>query len=114
MLDWREDILDCSIKKGDVILENAFIKFETFFSAISNFAPKFITGLGHDWVGLEVWGVDCLDTRILLGSAKSIAVAGTVLAIAKEPPILDENTDTTTALLIPETIDDTSAATRGF
>ena len=48
------------------------------------------------------------------GSARSTAVASTVLGIKNEPGRLEENTDKVVAPLSPDTKDVTSAAIVGF
>ena len=53
---------------------------------------------------------DCLEVLCISGSVNNTAVAGNVLATAKDPGMSEEKTESNTASEIPETRMVTSAA----
>ena len=59
-------------------------------------------------------GLDCLEINGIGGSAKSTAVADTVLGAANDPGRLEENTLKAVPPFIPVTNEATSPVTVGF
>ena len=100
-------------EKGLVIFDTMLETGDTFSSAVFRIAPRGIICLLHD-LGCDVACPDCLAIGIAAGSANITAVAGTDLDNANDPGRLGENTATTVAPSIPDTIDDTSAASTGL
>ena len=101
------------VEIGFVNLETTFKIGESLFSAVFSFPPSGNTCLPHAW-RRDVSYDDCLEVAVTLGSAISVAVAGTVLGNANDPGIVDENTARTVPPVIPDKRDDNSAATIGL
>ena len=72
------------------------------------------TGLGHVLCPVRFSLDDCLGVVSIASSAKSTAVAGSVLAATKDPAISDENTDRSVAPGIPAINVVTSVASCGL
>ena len=100
--------------KGSRILENLFTAGDIFCFLKFIIEPASTTGLGHDFGCLSTFGLYCLDVTGIVGSVSIIAVAGRVLGTTNVLARFVENTDITTAPLIPATRVDNSAATKAF
>ena len=100
--------------KGSKIFDNLFTAGDIFCFLRLIVDPTFITGLGHDWGRFSTLCADRFNKEGNSDSLTNIAVAGKVRGATKVSGRLDENTDITTAPLIPATRVDNSAATKAF
>ena len=100
--------------KGSKIYDNLFTAGDIFCFFRLIVDPTFITGLEHDLGRFSTLCFDRLNEAGSSGSLTNIAVAGKVRGTTKVSGRLEENTNITTAPLIPATRVDNSAATKAF